>query len=99
MGQESLLEKLDEAASKARLLEHENSETIAKIQTFEREIGALKELISLAESKADEMLMDSSAPDTHDGPATLKAHMTIPSLAPEELQDLKQRFPHAFTPD
>ena len=91
MAQQSLLQKLEEAASKARLLEREKSEAVAKIQALEREAGELRNLIFLAESKADEMLKGVSATDASSSPVTSKAS--------RGLEELKRLFPLAFTSD
>jgi|GEM_PF-1439293 hypothetical protein len=109
MAQEALLQKLEEAASKAKSLEREKNEAIAKIQTLEREAGELRNLISLAESKADEMLNGGSAPDASRGPVTPKAQVTSVPLASKGFEELvepsvsqlekpKQRYPRPFSP-
>jgi len=70
MAQESLLQMLEEVASKVRLLEREkgeavtriqalereNREAVARTQTLEREVGELVSLITLAGEKVDEIL-------------------------------------------
>lgn len=96
MAQELLLEKLEGLASKAKLVEGEKAEAVARIQELERDVDELKELIAVAESKVDEMLKNESAPDLSKEPSTRKAQTTLPSLALEELQDVKRRFPRAF---
>ena len=88
MAQETLLEKLEEAASKARSLEGEKTEAVARIQALEREAEELKETISLAESKADEMLKENPAPDTSSEPVTHKADTTGVPLASKGLEEL-----------
>jgi hypothetical protein len=50
MAQESSLQKPEEAASKAKLLEVEKIETVARIQVLE---GELKVLVSLADRKTN----------------------------------------------
>ena len=107
MAQELLLEKFEGLASKAKLLEGEKAEAVAKIQDLEREIGELKELISLAESKVDEMLGGESAPDVSKEPPTSKAQVTSVSLGSKGLEELvedstksekktKRRFTNVF---
>jgi DNA-binding protein H-NS len=88
MAQELLLEKFEGLASKAKLLEGEKAEGVARIQDLEREIGELKELISLAESKVDEMLEGESAPDVSKEPSTSKAQVTSVPLASKGLEEL-----------
>ena len=108
MAQESLLQKLDEAAGRTRLLEREKNEAMERIQSLEREASELRNLISLAESKADEMLKDGPAPDVSKGQVTPKAQAASALLASKGLEELvepsasrqeelKRRFPHAFT--
>ena len=110
MAQELLLEKLEGLASKAKLIEREKAEAVAKIQNLEREAEELKEIISLAESKADEMLKEDSAPDTSSEPVTHKADTTSVPLASKGLEELvepsnsrkdkpKRRSPRAVSLD
>ena len=110
MGQQALLQRLDEAASKARLLEDQKAEAVARIQELEREVGELKDLISLAESKADEMLEGNPTPDVSRGRAPPKAQVTSAPLASKGFEQLaeptgsqqdemKRRFPNAFKSD
>lgn len=110
MGQQALLQRLDEAASKARLLEDQKAEAVARIQELEREVGELKDLISLAESKADEMLEGNPTPDVSRGRAPPKAQVTSAPLASRGLEELaeasaseqkelKRRFPYALKQD
>ena len=102
------MRKLEEAAGRIKLLEHERNEAIGKIQSLEREAGELRSLISLAESKADEMLKSGPTPDVSRGQVASKAqasNMPMASKGLEELvepsasqkEELKRRFPHAFT--
>jgi hypothetical protein len=91
MAQDTLVRKLDEAVHRAELLVRERDEAMAKIRSLERETGHLRSLISLAESKADEMLKGVSTADASNGPVTLKA-----SRGHEEL---KRLFPRAFISD
>ena len=56
MAQKSLLQMLDEIASRGESLEREKSEAVARAQALEREAGELRSLISLAEAKVDEIL-------------------------------------------
>jgi chromosome segregation ATPase len=108
MALDSLLRKLDEATGRIKVVEREKNEAMARIQSLEREANELRSLISLAESKADEMLKGASAPDLSRPPVAPKAQPTTAPLASrglEELvepsasqqEELKRRFPHAFT--
>jgi hypothetical protein len=108
MAQESLLRKLEDAAGRIRLLEREKNEAMGRIQGLEREASELRSLISLAESKADEMLKGGPAPDASRGHAAPRAQVSsapVASKGLEELvepsasqqEELKRRFPHAFT--
>jgi hypothetical protein len=58
MAQDTLLRKLDETVHRAELLVREKDEAVAKIRSLECETRHLRSLISLAESKANEMLKD-----------------------------------------
>jgi FtsZ-binding cell division protein ZapB len=97
MSQKSLLQMLEEVAIKAKSVERERSEAVAKMQALERETEQLKELISLAESKVGEMLNADSHRDMPTGQAARQ--VALPSLPSQELQEVKKRFPRAFTPD
>jgi len=107
MAQELLLEKLEGLASKAKLIEREKAEAVAKIQELEHEAQELKELISVAESKADEMLSEGAVPDMSKRPVTPEAQVTSVSLASKGLEELiedstksekktKRRFTNVF---
>jgi hypothetical protein len=109
MALESLLGKLEEAAARIKVLEREKNEAVGRIQSLEREANELRSLISLAESKADEMLKGGAVPDASSkGPPVPRAQVTgtpttsrgleqlvEPSLAQQE--ELRRRFPHAFS--
>jgi chromosome segregation ATPase len=108
MALESLLRKLEEAAERIKVLEREKNEAMGKIQSLEREANELKRVISLAESKADEMLKGVSSPDMSRAPVVPKPQAAGAPLASKGLQDLvepsasqqeelRRRFPHAFT--
>jgi hypothetical protein len=62
--EKSTTAKLEEATSKVKLLERENNEAVAKIQALERDVSELRDLISLAESKADELLKGGAINET-----------------------------------
>ena len=106
MGLESLLGKMEEAAARIRVLEREKSEAMVRIQTLEREVNELRSLISLAESKADEMLKN--IPETSraaaarapagGAPPASRGLQDLVEPSPAQQEELKRRFPHAFTP-
>jgi len=54
--QKSLLQKMEEAISLIKVLQQEKDEAITKANTMESENREIKALLTLAESKADEML-------------------------------------------
>jgi hypothetical protein len=56
MEQQSLLQKLDGAVYRIRVVEKERNDTLDRIQVLEREAGELRQVISTAEAKADEIL-------------------------------------------
>lgn len=108
MALESLLGKLEEAAARIKVLEREKNEAIGKIQSLEREAKELRSIVSLAESKVDEMLKGATGPDASRGSVVPKAPVTStppvskgleqlvePSAAQQE--ELRRRFPHAFS--
>ncbi len=108
MALESLLAKLEDAAARIKVLEREKNEAVGKIQSLEREANELRSIISLAESKADEMLRGGSVPDLSRGPAVPRAQVASMPSASRGLQELvepsaaqqeelRRRFPHAFT--
>ena len=103
MAQESLLQKLEEAASRAALLERENSEAVVRIQALETEVMELRKLISLAEAKADEMLKADSATATSSRPLVPKAEargLEEPAEPHVTQKDKpKRRFPIAMSFD
>jgi hypothetical protein len=88
MYQGALLRRLDEAMGRVNLLERERNEATAKLQSMERDLNELKNLISLAKSKADEILKGGPAPDVSKGQVTPKAQVTSAPLASEELEGL-----------
>jgi hypothetical protein len=56
MEEQSLLQKLDGAVYRIRVVEKERNDTLDRIRQLEREASELKQLISTAEAKADEIL-------------------------------------------
>jgi hypothetical protein len=56
MEPQSLLQKLDGAVYRIRVVEKERNDTLDRIQVLEREAGELRQVISTAEAKADEIL-------------------------------------------
>ena len=108
MALESLLGKLEDAATRIKVLEREKNEAMGRIQSLEREANELRSLISLAESKADEMLRGATVADASRAPVAPKApvvsapptsrgleQLVEPSAAQQE--ELRRRFPHAFS--
>jgi DNA-binding protein H-NS len=105
MAQELLLEKLEGLASKAQSLESEKAEAIARMRELEREVGELKDLISLAESKVDEMVEGGLTTDVSRGQEPRKAQVTsapaskgleeLAEASASEQNELRRRFPHA----
>lgn len=56
MAEGSLIGKLDAALNHLHAVEHERNEAFARAATLEQEIKELRGLISMAESKAEEIL-------------------------------------------
>jgi uncharacterized coiled-coil DUF342 family protein len=98
MAQKSLLQMLEEVASKhrslerekteavarAQALEREKNEAIARIQALEREVGELVSLITLAGAKLDEILKV-GANDEMSGPQAV--NMPAKSKGLEQLEE------------
>jgi len=61
--QGALLRRLDEAVGRVYLLERERNEAEAKLRSMERNLNDLSNLLSLAGSKADDILKGGPAPD------------------------------------
>ena len=108
MALESLLGKLEDAAARIKVLEREKNEAMGRIQALEREANELRSIISLAESKADEMLRGGSLPQESRTPAAPRAPVASAAPGSKGLQDLmepspaqqeelRRRFPHAFS--
>jgi chromosome segregation ATPase len=108
MAQESLLRKLEEAAGRIKTLEREKNEALGRIQSMEREASELRSLISLAESKADEILKGAAVTDLSKTPVAPRAQVSgVPQASkgleqlvepsPAQQEELRRRFPHAFT--
>lgn len=76
--QKSLLQKMEEAIDLIKLLQEEKDEAIARVNGYEAENREMKALLSLAESKADEMLAVRVKPLTEEP----RARITPPE--PEE---------------
>ncbi len=102
------MRKLEEAAGRIKVLERERDEAVGKIQSLEREANELRNLISLCESKADEMLKGGPVPEVSKGPIAPKAQVTaapqgsrgleqLVEPSPSQQEELRRRFPHAFT--
>jgi len=110
MAKESLLQKLEEAASRAALLERDKGEAVVRIKALETEVMELKKMISLAEAKADEMLNGESATATSSRPLVPKAEAANAQQAATGIEEPpephipqkdkpKRRFPIAMSFD
>ena len=108
MALESLLGKLEDAAARIKVLEREKNEAMGRIQALEREANELRNIISLAESKADEILRGGTVPDGSRAPAApnvpfssappaSKGLQDLMEPSPAQQEELKRRFPHAFS--
>lgn len=108
MALESLLGKLEEAAARIKVLEREKNEALARIQSLEREANELRNVIALAESKADEILKGGAGYDAAKAPAAAKPQVSSVSPSskgleqlvepsPAQQEELRRRFPHAFS--
>jgi len=100
MAQKSLLQMLEEVASKVRLLEREKMEAVAKIQVLEREVDALGALISLAGAKVDEILKagskdEISQPPAVNPPVASKDLERLGEFSPDPQKELKRGWPRA----
>jgi hypothetical protein len=78
MAQKSLVQMLEELASKVRSLERQKSETVVRIQALEREAGELRAIIAQASEKVDEMLRDGTAADIPQ-PRAVNEAATLPA--------------------
>jgi hypothetical protein len=104
MAQKSLLQMLEEVASKVRLLERENGEAVARIRALEREAGELISLISLAETKVDEILKVGakdkiSQPQAVNVPMESKGLDELGEFSACSQKDLKTGYPRASSSD
>ena len=104
MALESLLGKMEEAAARIRMLEREKNEASTRIQALEREATELRSIISQAEAKADEMLKGAADAPRSAAPKALsfvapgsRGLEELVEPSPEDQEELKRRFPHAFT--
>jgi hypothetical protein len=104
MAQKSLLQMLEEVASKVRLLEREKMEAVARIQVLEREVDALAALISLVGAKVDEILRvgandGNSQPQAVNPPVASKDIERLGEFSPDTQKQPKQLLPHGFVPE
>ena len=110
MYQEALLRRLEVAMGRVYLLERERNAAAAKLQSMERNLNELSNVLSLAGWKADEILKGGPASDMSKRQLTPTARLTSPpppSEGPEKAversasrqEELRRRFPHAFTLD
>jgi hypothetical protein len=104
MAQKSLLQMLEELASKVRLLEREKREAVARIQALERENSGLTSLISLASEKVDEILKggandEISQPQAVNVPAGSKGLEQLGEFSADKQRELKERSHRVFRPE
>jgi len=99
MAQDTLLKKLDEVAGRAKQLVREKNEATAKTPFLEREASELRSLISLAESKADEMLRvgaKDQTPQAINAAVESKGIQQFGGSPPSPRKGRKSGFPRAF---
>ena len=97
MPQQTLLQKLDEALARVRLLEREKDEAITRARSLEHDAKELRGLIALAESKAEEILRPASATSAPEDSKFATAGRGLQELvedgAIKNQGDLKRRYP------
>jgi hypothetical protein len=101
MAGESLLQMLEDLASKIKLLEYERREAVAKIKALEREVGDQATLIAQASAKVDEILKegttaDISQPRAVNAPATSTAPEPLGEFSADPQRAAKWRSSKAF---
>ena len=104
MARKSLLQMLEEVDNKLGLLEHEKRETVARIKVLENEAVELRNVISLAESKADDILKGGVTDNISESqaanvPAGSKGHEQLWGYSGTQQEDLKRRYPVAVSPE
>ena len=104
MTQKSLLQMLEEVASKLRLLEREKRDAVTRIQALEREVGELSSLITLAGAKVDEILKvgvndEMSRPQAVNMPLESKGHEQLGEFSANPQQELEARGNRPFSLD
>ena len=104
MTQRSLLQMLEELASKVRSLEREKKEAALTIQGLEREVGELGALIAMAAQKVDEMLEEGttgsmSRPRRVNPPVISKTREQPGESSSESQRETKERSSKAFRLD
>jgi hypothetical protein len=100
MAQESLLQMLEDLASRVRSLELEKRQAVAKAQTLERENRELISLITLAGEKVDEILkigagVETSQPRADNDPAEPKSPEHLGEFSGAPQKQPKRLFPNA----
>ncbi len=103
MAQESLLQMLEELATRVKSLEREKKQAALTIQGLESEVGELGALIAQASEKVDEMLKEGtsanmSQPPAVNPPATSTSRERLGEFSPDPQKQPKRLFPHAFIP-
>jgi putative FmdB family regulatory protein len=102
MPQESLLQMLENLASKVRLLELEKRQAAARAQALEREVGKLAALITLAGEKVEEILKvgakdDVWQPKAVNAPATSSARERLGEFSADLQREPKERSSRAWS--
>jgi len=98
MAEGSLIGKLDSALNHLRVIEREKNEAVGRASALEQEIKELRGLISVAESKAEEILRgipmgsgsrpaDMSYPQPVSAPPPVEVKPPAPSTAFQDFSD------------
>jgi hypothetical protein len=103
MARETLLQMLEDLASKVRSLELEKRQAAIKMQALEREAVELARVIALACEKVEEMFKVGadgyvSQPPAVNPPATSTAPERLGEFSADPQKQPKRLFPHAFIP-
>jgi putative FmdB family regulatory protein len=104
MPQESLLQMLEDLASKVRLLELEKRQATARAQALEREVGKLAALITLAGEKVEEILKvgakdDVSQQKAVNAQATSPARERLGEVSADPQREPNERSSRAWRSD
>jgi putative FmdB family regulatory protein len=104
MPKESLLQMLEDLASRVRLLELEKRQATARAQALEREVGKLAALITLAGEKVEEILKvgandDVSQPKAVNAPPTSPARERLGEFSVDPQREPNERSGRAWRSD